>query len=70
MFWKHPVLKRRYGYLDPRQPIPSKHIQKAAEKAGIPPDKIDETVRSLSEYMGWDITKGSGAVPNETTHRA
>ncbi|MCI5218592.1 MAG: hypothetical protein D3914_05240, partial [Candidatus Electrothrix sp. LOE2] len=48
-------------YCNPRQPIPSKHIQKAAEEADIPPDKIDETVRSLSEHMGWDITKGSEA---------
>ena len=46
-------------FLDPRQPIPAEHIQKAAEEAGIPPDKIDEAVRSLSAHMGWDITKGS-----------
>ncbi len=46
-------------YYDPRNPIPAKHIQKAAEKAGIPPDKLDEAVRSLSAHMGWDITKGS-----------
>ncbi|MCI5197634.1 MAG: hypothetical protein D3919_15720, partial [Candidatus Electrothrix sp. AW5] len=46
---------------DPRRPIPSEHIQKAAKAAGIPPDRIDETVRSLSEHMGWDITKGSEA---------
>ncbi|WP_420208233.1 NACHT domain-containing protein [Candidatus Electronema sp. JC] len=44
---------------DPRQPIPPEHIQEAAEEAGIPPDKIDEAVRSLSAHMGWDITKGS-----------
>ena len=44
---------------DPRQPIPAEHIQKAAKAAGIPPDKIDEAVRSLSAHMGWDITKGS-----------
>ncbi|MCI5143728.1 MAG: hypothetical protein D3909_18785 [Candidatus Electrothrix sp. ATG1] len=34
---------------------------RSEEAAGIPPDKIDKTVRSLSEHMGWDITKGSGA---------
>ncbi|MCI5168260.1 MAG: hypothetical protein D3903_19765, partial [Candidatus Electrothrix sp. GM3_4] len=50
-----------FGYLNPRQPIPTEHIQKAAEVAGIPPNKINETVRSLSEHMGWDITKGSEA---------
>ena len=49
------------GYLDPRKPITAEHIQKAAEEADIPPDKIDEAVRSLSEHMGWDITKGSEA---------
>ncbi|MCI5211383.1 MAG: hypothetical protein D3910_21950, partial [Candidatus Electrothrix sp. ATG2] len=59
VFRKEP--SSRGYYFDPRQPIPAKHIQKAAEKFGIPPDKIDETVRSLSEHMGWDITKGSGA---------
>ena len=46
-------------YCNPRQPIPADHIQKAAKEAGIPPDKIDEAVRSLSEHIGWDITKGS-----------
>ncbi|XOF34929.1 MAG: hypothetical protein ACL93V_06465 [Candidatus Electrothrix sp. YB6] len=40
---------------------PGGNNQKAAEVAGIPPDKIDEAVRSLSEHMGWDITKGSEA---------
>ncbi|MGR0481609.1 MAG: NACHT domain-containing protein [Candidatus Electronema sp. V4] len=47
------------NFFNPRQPIPAEHIQEAAEKAGIPPDKIDEAVRSLSAHMGWDITKGS-----------
>jgi hypothetical protein len=47
------------AYLDPKQPIPAKHIQKTAKAVGIPLDKIDEAVRSLSEHMGWDITKGS-----------
>ncbi|MCW5201606.1 NACHT domain-containing protein [Desulfobulbus sp. US4] len=57
------------NFFDPSQSIPAKHIQKAAKAAGIPSDKIDEAVRSLSEHMGWDITKGSGAEPNETTRR-
>lgn len=47
-------------YLDPRQPISREHIERAAEKAGIPPEKIDETVRSLSEHLGWDVTHGLG----------
>jgi hypothetical protein len=48
-------------YFDPRQPLPGEHIKMAARTAGVPPDKIGETVRNLSEHMGWDITKGSGA---------
>ena len=37
-----------------------KQIERAAERAKVPPDEIDETVRSLSAHMGWDITKGAG----------
>ncbi len=47
-------------YLDPAEPISRYHIERAAEKAGVAADKIDETVRSLSNHMGWDITKGAG----------
>jgi energy-coupling factor transporter ATP-binding protein EcfA2 len=47
-------------YLDPAKPIPREHIEKAAEKANIPPGEIDETVSSLSAHMGWNITRGSG----------
>ena len=46
-------------YLDPAEPISREHIERAAEKAGVPADKIDETVRSLSAHVGWDITKGA-----------
>ena len=46
-------------YLDPAKPISREHIERAAEKAHVPADKIDETVRSLSAHMGWDITKGA-----------
>ncbi|MCI5212034.1 MAG: hypothetical protein D3910_25370, partial [Candidatus Electrothrix sp. ATG2] len=55
------IFERVLLYHDPRNPIPVEHIQQAAEAAGLPPDKIDETVRSLSEHLGWDITKGSKA---------
>jgi hypothetical protein len=48
-------------YLDPQEPISRAQIERAAIKAGVAPVWIDETVRSLSEKMGWDITKGSGA---------
>ena len=51
--------KWRFNFFDPRQPIPAARIHEAARLAGIPPDKIDEAVRSLSAHMGWDITKGS-----------
>ncbi len=50
-----------YPYLDPRQAIPRKHIERAAEKAGLAAAQIDETVRTLSAHLGWDITLGSGA---------
>ncbi len=46
-------------YLDPAKPISREHIKRAAKEADVPADKIDETVRSLSEHMGWDITKGA-----------
>lgn len=46
-------------FLDPAQPIHLDHIKQAAGKARVPEDKIDETVRSLSAHMGWDITKGA-----------
>ncbi|MEM8535624.1 MAG: NACHT domain-containing protein [Chloroflexota bacterium] len=46
-------------YLDPAKPIPREHIEKAAKKANVSPARIDELVQSLSEHMGWDITKGS-----------
>ncbi len=48
------------SHQNPEKSISRKHIEQAAEKTKIPDDKIDETVRSLSEHMGWDITKGSG----------
>uniref|UniRef100_UPI004055B736 NACHT domain-containing protein n=1 Tax=Candidatus Electronema sp. TaxID=2698783 RepID=UPI004055B736 len=59
VFFQEPEEKNWKMYLDPTEPISANHIQKAAEVAGIPPDKIDEAVRSLSAHMGWDITKGS-----------
>ena len=46
-------------YLDPLEPIPRKHIEKAAAKAGIRPDDIDAQVASLSAHLGWDVTVGA-----------
>lgn len=46
-------------YRDPAKPISREDIKYAAKQANVPADKIDETVRSLSEHLGWDIEKGS-----------
>jgi hypothetical protein len=46
-------------YLDPQQPVPREHIEKAAEKCGIPPEEVDAQAASLSEFLGWDITQGA-----------
>jgi hypothetical protein len=49
-----------YGpYLDPLEPIPREHIERAAEEAGIQPEDIDATVASLSAHLGWDLTRGA-----------
>ena len=40
-------------YLDPPEPIPRKHIEKAAEKSGIRPGDIAAHVASLSVHLGW-----------------
>ena len=50
-------------YLDPAKLISRDHIERAAKKANVLPDQIDETVRSLSAHLGWDITKGSAGSP-------
>ena len=46
-------------YLDPTKPIPRYHFKQAVKKIRISVQQIDEMVQSLSEHMGWDITKGS-----------
>ncbi len=48
-------------YLDPLEAIPRDQIDKAARAAGVRPDEIEGQVRSLSEHLGWDITKGAKA---------
>jgi len=52
-----------FPYLDPRDPLPRDHIKKAAQRAGIPPDKIDAEVASVSALLGWDIRLGSRPKP-------
>ncbi len=46
-------------YLDPRQAISNKHIDKAAKEGGVKQKDLKKTLHDLSKHMGWDITKGS-----------
>jgi len=46
-------------YLDPLEPIPRVHIERAAQRAGFRLDDIDAAVASLSDHLGWDITRGA-----------
>ncbi|MDA1165384.1 MAG: hypothetical protein O3B13_19980, partial [Planctomycetota bacterium] len=50
-------------YLDPQQPVAREHIERAAKQVGIRPEEVDATAASLSEHLGWDITRG--AKPDE-----
>ncbi len=52
-------------HLSPSIPIPQQYLEKAAKQTNIPPDQLDATIKSLSEHMGWDITKGSQAHLNQ-----
>ena len=52
-------LNGRFPYLDPIKPIPRKHLVKAAKKAGIPYNHMDDQVASLSAYLGWDVLAGA-----------
>ena len=46
-------------FLDPDKPISKDHIKRAAKKAHVPVDEVDEITRSLSAHLGWDIAKGA-----------
>jgi hypothetical protein len=46
------------GYLDPRQPIPRAHIEKAAKRAGIAESELEATLADLNRHLGWDVTRG------------
>ena len=48
-----------YPNLDPHQPIPPDHIEKAATKAGIVASDLDATLADLSRHLGWDVTQGA-----------
>ena len=56
-------------YLDSLEPIPRRHIEKAAAKAGIRPDDIDAQLVSLSAHLGWDIVSGAKTNAVEKTGR-
>ena len=45
-------------YLDPEEPISRDHIERTANRTNVSAHRIDETLDSLSAYLGWDITKG------------
>ena len=52
-------LDGRGPYLDPLRPISSKHIEKAAAKAGIAAGDLEAQIDSLSQHLGWDIRVGA-----------
>jgi hypothetical protein len=57
-------------YLDPLEPIPRQHVEKAAAKVDIRPDEIDAQVAALSAYLGWDVTVGAkGKVVKKTARQ-
>jgi hypothetical protein len=53
-------------YLDPLEPIPREHIERAAERAGIRPEDIDATVAALSAHLGWDNLRHVNRIPQNT----
>lgn len=48
----------REPYLDPLEPMPRKHLEKAAAKAGIRAEEIDAQLASLSSHLGFDVAVG------------
>jgi hypothetical protein len=50
-------------YLDPTKPVSRERIEQAAQKAGVVAEQVDETVRSLSKHLGWNVTLGSAVKP-------
>jgi hypothetical protein len=56
-------------YLDPLEPIPRQHIEKAAAKAGIRPDDVDAQLASLSAHLGWDVMSGAKTKAVKVTGR-
>jgi hypothetical protein len=54
-----------YPYMNPQEPISSDHIRSIAGEFGMQSADLDSEVASLSEHMGWDITKGSGVKSGE-----
>lgn len=52
---------RTAKFLDLTKPIAQQHIDKVADAAGILPDEVDCNLKSLTEYLGWDLLKGLNA---------
>ena len=50
-------------YFDPLKPIPRDHIERVAKRCGIRLEDIDGQVASLSDHLGWDITRGAEKKP-------
>jgi len=48
-----------WPYLDPLEPVPRDHIERAGKKAGIFAEDIEEQLAALSAHMGWDLTVGA-----------
>ena len=59
-------MDRPYLHFDPLYPIPREHIEKAADRAGIPADQVDAELAELKEILGWDITEGAKPPEDET----
>jgi hypothetical protein len=53
------------GGLDILRPLPIERFEVAADQVGLDRDKIPKMVDSLSEFIGWDVTKGHPAYPND-----
>jgi len=48
-------------YLNPREPIPVRHIGKAAMRIGLVGTRLTTELRKVNERLGWDVQRGSSA---------
>ena len=47
-------------FLDPREPVPAKQLEKAAERANISLEEMEMRLGKVSKVLGWDPRKGLG----------